>query len=41
MSEGSPVCSAGDEEAEAILGPTEERDADFCRVSCGGCWSTG
>ena len=32
---------AGDDEAEAILGPTEDRDADFCLESAGGCWSTG
>lgn len=33
MPEGSPVCKAGEDEADAILGPTEDRDADFCRVS--------
>jgi len=37
MSDGIPVCKAGDEDAEAIFGPTEDRDADFCRVSGGGC----
>lgn len=41
MSDGMPVCMAGDDEAEAIFGPTEDRDADFCLVSCGGGWSTG
>ena len=41
MSDGIPDCMAGDDEAEAILGPTDDRDADFCRVSIGGCWSTG
>ena len=37
MSEGSPVWRAGEEEAEAILGPTEDLEVDFCLVSCGGC----
>ena len=32
---------AGEEEADAILGPTEDLDADFCLASVGGCWSTG
>lgn len=33
ISEGMPDGIAGDEEAEAILGPTEDRELDFCRVS--------
>jgi hypothetical protein len=37
MSDGIPVCMAGDEEAEAIFGPTEDLEADFCLVSIGGC----
>ena len=41
MSDGCPLEMAGEDDAEAILGPTEDLDADFCRVSVGGCWSTG
>jgi hypothetical protein len=40
MSLGWPLGMAGEEEADAILGPTEEREADFL-ASAGGCWSTG
>ena len=41
MSEGRPACIAGDDEAEVSLGAPDGRDADFCLVSWGGCWSTG
>lgn len=37
MSDGKPVCIAGDDEADAIFGPIDDREDDFCLVSCGGC----
>jgi hypothetical protein len=33
ISEGIPFCMAGDDEADANLGPTDEREADLCFVS--------
>jgi len=41
MSEGCPLAMAGDEEADAILGPVDARDDVLDRASVGGCWSTG
>ena len=41
ISDGWPLGIAGEDEADAILGPVEALDGTLARGSGGGCWSTG